>query len=613
MIKQSRAIVGIVLAVSLGVLLLTLSLLMDAPRTSIAAPLLQWSEQEDNDDFDQADGWGSVPMPGYVNGYINGTGADADTIDYYLVDTQSGRQYQVSLTVLDNPDHANLQLRLYDSSRNLIGSSPSSPSYTSMSWTSYQAAHYIRVEAFVITPSVTIEYRLDLDELSVSPTPSHTPVPSSTPTPTSTPIAMEDNYEQNDDFTQAYTLPVGTIVTLSDLDGLATFFPANDDDWFSFYVKDSFWYEVTTMNLNQCDTYLEIRDRNNNIVEHDDDSGGGYASLASWEAQYDGYYYIRAINMVNTNGSYDMSVEEIDEPPTPTPGPSPTPGEGADPQADECEFNFDFGSSCTIPANSPLNLNFVPPYGGVDNDFFRIWVKPGLIFECYTENLSPGVDPNMIVFTGPSWDQAIGGNDDLEPGDYNCGFTYYATYQGWFYLLVGTGDRTPSDVYDSDYTLTCEMRAPGVPNTPTPVPTNTPGPTSTPGGTTPTPSATPSPTPTEPGGALVVRPISTPTPPPPPEDPTLRFVPVELLIYYDGNNDQSPGAGEGIPGILAMAYDTATGGQIAEGYTDELGHLQFTAAAQGAVRLSIPYLGVSRLVGSEGDSIYVRIGPLHLP
>jgi hypothetical protein len=109
--------------------------------------------------------------------------------------------------------------------------------------------------------------------------------------------------------------------------------------------------------------------------------------------------------------------------------------------------------------------------------------------------------------------------------------------------------------------------------------------------------------------------LATPPPPQQPSQgtPSLHFVPVDLLVYYDVNDDRSPGAGEGIAGIQVLAYDTATGEQIAAGFTDEFGNLQFTAAAQGAIRLSIPYFGISQLAGSDGDVVHVRIGPQPLP
>ncbi|MGD1995092.1 MAG: hypothetical protein PVI59_18015, partial [Anaerolineae bacterium] len=347
------------------------------------------------------------------------------------------------------------------------------------------------------------------------------------------------------------------------------------------------------------------RNRDNGVVVSDDDGAGGYASQADWGAGYDGYYYIRVINKVSTTGTYDLTVEEIS---APGPVPTATPGPGIDNQADSCENNFDFDRACVIAANEYQTFNFVPPYDNMaDNDFFKLWVKPGLIYDCATSELSPGVDPNMIVYDHNR--NPIGGNDDKAPGDLNSSFAYYSTYEGWLYLLVGTGDRTPSDLYDSEYTLRCARSVPGEP-------TATPAPTQKPPGSTVTPTSVSSPlvTPTVPPstGQLDVRTMATPTPPPA-DEPSLHFIPVDLIIYYDANSDRSPGAGEGVAGVFVLAYDTATGEEIAQGFTDELGHLEFTAAAQGVVRLSIPYLGVSHLVGEGSGTVYVRVAPGAVP
>jgi hypothetical protein len=106
-----------------------------------------------------------------------------------------------------------------------------------------------------------------------------------------------------------------------------------------------------------------------------------------------------------------------------------------------------------------------------------------------------------------------------------------------------------------------------------------------------------------------VRLLTTPEPPPTPGTPALHFVPVDLLVYYDANDDRSPGAGEGVRGILIIAYDTATGEEIAQGFTDELGHLEFTVAVQGLVRVSVPYLGISHVVGEETTTVTIRVAP----
>jgi hypothetical protein len=85
------------------------------------------------------------------------------------------------------------------------------------------------------------------------------------------------------------------------------------------------------------------------------------------------------------------------------------------------------------------------------------------------------------------------------------------------------------------------------------------------------------------------------------------------LVYYDGNDDRQPGAGEGIAGISAQAYDVATNQLLAQDFTDERGNLEFTVATHGPVRVSVPFFGFSQLVAGEGASIYLRVPPQSLP
>jgi len=438
------------------------------------------------------------------------------------------------------------------------------------------------------------------------------------PTATATPPASsEDDYEPNDNLGEAYELPVVTSITLKDLEGVANFYPSGDEDWFKFWTKDGFWYRATTSELNGIDTLVEIRDQDNNLLESDDDGGGGYASEVEWKAKYDGYYYIRVRNQVaGTTGSYNLKLEETSAPATATPTPTPGAGPGPDPDADSCENNLDFEHACVIAVNQSYTFNFVPPYyKGVDNDYFKLWVKPGLIYDCATSGLSPGVDTNMILYDNNK--NGIAGNDDVAPGKPESALSYYATYDGWLYILVGYGDRTPSNIENSNYTLLCEARVPGDP-TATPTvegaePTSTPRPTSTPEPGVPTATATPetsdaTPTPAE----LTVRALTTPTPVPtsaPATTPAPRFLPISLLVYLDANDDHQPGAGEGIAGVSVQAYEVLTNQLLAQSFTDEQGNLEFTVAAQGAVRVNVPYLGFSQLVTGEEASIYLRVPP----
>ncbi|MBC7227837.1 MAG: hypothetical protein H5T61_11495 [Thermoflexales bacterium] len=347
-------------------------------------------------------------------------------------------------------------------------------------------------------------------------------------------------------------------------------------------------------------------------------SSSTYAEV-TWPA-YGSLYYIEVqpsgpATTTLLTADYVLDVFQIAATPTPTPGPTSTPTPIASPTplagADRFEPNYDFDRAATIATGVTYdNLNFIP-WGGAteDNDFYKLWVKPRLLYTCETLNLSPGLDTNIIIYDQNR--NGIGGNDDVTPGDYRSRISYLSTYEGWLYVLVGHGGRFPyAEVANSTYSLRCTVEVPGLP---TPAPTATPRPptaTPVPKDWTPTPETFTSPPPTATplaSAELSVRLISTPAPPSPEATPAPRFVPLDILVYYDANNDRSPGAGEGVAGLRILAYDTLTGEQVTEGVTDEVGRLRFTAAVRGAVRIFVPYLGIGRVVEGEGASVYIRI------
>ena len=578
---------------SAAFVLMLLTLISAAVAAPGNIPLLQSVETEPNDTFGEAN---LVSIPVSVSGLISPSNNLPD-LDFFQMYTDFGREYEASLTIWANDDLP-LKLWLYDGNQDVIKSSASSASSIIMGWTSNSGSHYIQIEA-ISGITRTANYRLDVSRVAVTPEPTDTPEPGSDP------------YEPNDSKSDAHVFPVVTQANATD----ANFVPSGtDQDWFRFYVKSGRRYRASTRNLVGVDTYLEVFNASDSRVADDNDSGGGFASLAEWEASYDGYYYIKVTNQVGTStggDTYDLRVEQLDAAATATSRPA-----APNPDADRCDRtelgNYDFDHACVISSDVSEQFSFVPPpYGGADNDFFRICVKPGLLFECGTSYLSAGVDPNLIVYDHNR--NAIGGNDDIEPGNFNSFLAYYATYEGWMYVLVGTGDRTPSNLSNSNYTLRCDLQVPGEATaTPTGEPglTNTPRPTqgSEPPTATPrSPAATPTPF-----AGLSIRTLTTPTPVPV-TTPAPRFVPIRLLVYYDGNSDQQPGAGEGISGISAQAYEVATNQLLAQGFTDEQGNLEFTVAAQGLVRVSVPFFSFSQLVGGEGASIYVRVPPQSLP
>ncbi len=211
-----------------------------------------------------------------------------------------------------------------------------------------------------------------------------------------------------------------------------------------------------------------------------------------------GPYYIEIfqVSAQCTGDTYSLIYNYTAPTPTPSPTATTTPGPTATPQPgsawmtgfDQYEPNFDFNIATTIAPGIIYNMNFVPWGGGdVDNDFLKIRVKPGLQLTCETSDLDPAVDPRMVFYSGPGEQTYVMANDDIGLGDFNSRLSYYATYEGYVYILVGQGSRMASrDTVSSDYSVTCDLSVPGDPtpqpgqtavpdkNVPTSVPTPTP-------------------------------------------------------------------------------------------------------------------------------------------
>ncbi len=334
------------------------------------------------------------------------------------------------------------------------------------------------------------------------------------------------------------------------------------------------------------------------------------SATADWIAPGSGPYYFKVFQISSScsGGNYDLDADQYPHTSTPTntptattiptytPTPTPTaaPGPTAIPGADSFEPNWDFDHASLIGTGTSYSANFIPACcGDVDNDFYKIWIKPGLLFTCYTSNLGPGVDTNVIIYD--NWRNGIAGNDDVELGDYSSRVAYYSTYAGWLYVLVGHGGRLAlADVEGSTYNVRCDK---DVPSQATPTCTRTP----TSGSSSPLATSTPKP-------SLSVRVMATPTPAPT-ATPGPRSVAVNLLVYYDGNGDSLPGAGEGVAGISAQIHESATGQLLQQAFTDELGSVAFSVTAQGPVQVSVPFLGFSQVVGGPEASVFVRVPP----
>jgi hypothetical protein len=177
----------------------------------------------------------------------------------------------------------------------------------------------------------------------------------------------------------------------------------------------------------------------------------------------------------------------------------------------------------------------------------------------------------------------------------------------------------PKDTDNSAYKLRCDLEAPGESTTSTPTtppPDKDPKPTSRPPTATPpsSPVATPTPPPTETPTTtdLTFRLVTTPAPTTPTPTPT-GFRTFRIVLYYDENQDEELGAGEGVPGFYVRALSSESGEELAQGYTDEQGQLSFTVPTVDTVRVRVPLLGLDRMVTPDTPEVIVRIAPQSLP
>lgn len=444
-------------------------------------------------------------------------------------------------------------------------------------------------------------------------------VATSTPRPTAatgTPIFV-DLTEPNNTFEEAFQIQPGAAATCQ-----LTLWPPGDLDYYSFAVKGGTYYNIMTSQLSPgLDTVLKIYNQNGQGIAENDDNGppGEFQSGLVIQASTTSIYYARAVNKSPAdaaNKTYCLTIDAMEQP-TPTPTPTLLPTRTG---SDACEPNGTLALACLFGDNQSQAFNFVPPFNeGPDQDFYRVWVKPGTTITCETTELSGVTDTNMI-FLGPNGEDFNPqlGNDDKAPGDRGSRLTYTSTYTGWLNVLIGPVNPVPLAQADQfTYTLACTSTAPPT-ATPTPPPSTGGG-----GGGVPiAPTITPFPTPTPfdlsailtPSPVVIpqvtIQPLPTATPPTGSQGVTT----VNVTVYYDSNFNFTPEANEGIIDVAVALYDNTNGRLIAFGYTNQAGMVRFEAVpSSGAVRVEVPLLAYTQIVGPGESNIAVRVAPLPLP
>jgi hypothetical protein len=446
----------------------------------------------------------------------------------------------------------------------------------------------------------------------------------STNTPTATPggDVFLDQYEPNNVFDTAYA----TSANAEKLTGI-TLWPVGDVDFFKFNGKKGSTYQVYTTDVAAgLDTFMKLYDPDGDkLAENDDVDVANTRSQVEFTAKENGFYFAKITNKDPTdptNKQYSFGVNEI-VPSTPTPTATRIG------QLDTCEPNNSLDTACLIGDGAvKASMNFIPPEGtGTDNDYYRLPVKPGILYTCETTNLSPPNDTNIIFLDHNGNDfQPNLGNDDRALGDPSSLLSWYSTYQGNLNILVGPVNP-PS--YDESPQFTYDLVCNGLAATPTPVPTATvvwrPPSTGSGGGVVPTatPFAYPTfpPTPTAidfanlaptlaPPPVIGFQPLPTATPVTAAQQTTT----VQVTVYYDSNYNFTPELTEGIMDVAVELYDNASGELLAFGYSNEAGVVRFDSiASSGAVRVEVSYLNYSQVVTGVSANILLRVEPRPLP
>jgi hypothetical protein len=487
--------------------------------------------------------------------------------------------------------------------------------------------------------------------LTPTPTDTVTPLwPTDTPTPTpvwtATP-ACADGWEPNEQPGAGPPLIINQ--TLS----MLTLFPAGDVDYFSLWGKGGTYYQLTSATSEGVDTRVRVFDPTGALIaENDDYEPGNPGSRVTFMAPGEGWFAVGVDSRAPIEWGcrrYTLTLIDVSPPtatPTATPGPSPTatrtptrtptataiPGEA---MYDEYEPNPGFESAANVGVNQTLNLNFNPyPAGtnGVDNDFFRLYVKGGDVLRVETTGLAEGLDTNLILYRDSG--EVVAGNDDCQAGERRSCLEWTADYTGIAYILAGPVGTIPEAISAGSraYSLVIKNVAGQVV---TPLPGSGPVPAATgtpqygealPWAVTPLPPAqTPQPGETatagtpgaagevlpSPTSAVVVRafslapPTATPLP--------LQAITVRLTVYYDENNNRAPDTNEGVAGLSVRALDGSSNQVLGQTFTDSYGHAVLAISAPSEVRLSVPYLSYNQLIKPLGKALFVRLTPLRLP
>ncbi|MGH2537101.1 MAG: hypothetical protein ACRDHL_06885 [Candidatus Promineifilaceae bacterium] len=405
--------------------------------------------------------------------------------------------------------------------------------------------------------------------------------PTAVPSPTSAGAFQPDRLEPNDEVEMATSTGWGTQAGLT--------LVGADVDYFTSYLKGGQMVRLDTTVYGNLDTRLKLFWHGQLVAENDDRSPTELGSTVTWTAAADGWFVTLVEKVTAADGLYDLEVALVapaatpTSPPPLTPAPTLTPAPSPTPQAlpDLAEPNN------TPDTAWPLIPGMRATYtlGAGDVDHFSFLAQAGNTYSC--ETVAGQVDTLLTVSSGAT---VIGVNDDRGVRRLDSYLTWMAPEEQAILVKVEArgGGFGPYELVCQTASISGPVAAPA------------PG---TPLATTASMTATHL-------ISLTVRHIGRVPP-----QPEAAATYVRLLVYYDANNDRSPGPGEGVANVSVLAVD-AQGQRIARAFTNAQGEALFNLSSDTLSRVIVPFVpgwSAQVRVGETNEEIVLGLPAVRLP
>jgi hypothetical protein len=362
-----------------------------------------------------------------------------------------------------------------------------------------------------------------------------------------------------------------------------------DVDHFTAYLKAGQMVRLNTMVYGSLDTRLALYWNGGLVAENDDRSPVDVGSTVTWTAAADGWFVALVEKVTAADGRYDLEASLVAPTPTALPSATPTPTPSPTPlvKPDLAEPNDTPETARPLASGMQATYTLVPG----DVDYFSFIAKAGNTYSC--ETVTGQVDTLLTAAAGGA---VIGVNDDRGVGRVDSYLTWMAAEEQAIVVKV----EARGGGY-GQYELVCQVATAPAPAM-APAPIGVPAP-STPVTTTNALTVTGS-------VSLTVRHIGRVQP-----QPETSTTHVRLLVYYDANNDRSPGPGEGVANVSVLAVD-GQGQRIARVFTNAQGEAIFNLSSDALTRVIVPFVpgwSARVRVGEANEGIVLGLPAVRLP